>query len=616
MRFLPRFTATAVFALGVLASAIAPTATAQPITDEFVIRRVRVFDGRNLIPQTDVWVRSGKIHAVAQDLSVPTAVPSVDGTGRTLLPGLVDSHAHSYTRDGLKNELLFGVTTELGMQNDPAFVAEMKQQQAAGKALDLADLRSACWPATVPNGHGAEGGAAVPTLTRPDEAQSFVDARLKEGSDFLKIIYEDGSEWSLRTPTLTKQTVSALVFAAHSRGLLAVAHIGNAKGAAEMINVGVDGLAHLFIEQPPDPGFGRLVKGHHAFVIATMATLESASGGTGGASLAQDPRLEPYLTSQAMTNLRLRNSLKAAQPVKLEYAFQAEKQLLAAGVPILAGTDAPGAGTWFGVSMHRELELLVKGGMSPIQALQSATSTPATTFHLTDRGCIVKGLRADLLLVNGDPTKDITSTRAIVAVWKQGVAVDREVFRAEIAKERAEIEKLRQASPPVGSEAGLISDFENGRVTATFGAGWSTTTGFQGGASKASMNVVDGGANGSRHSLEVAGEIVPDVRYPLAGVVFSPGPRREAPANLAAKKSLSFWVKGDGRTYQLMVFARGGGGNPATQTFMATAGWQRVTFPFSRLSNPDGYDITAIQFVAGPEAGQFRFQLDDIKLEP
>jgi imidazolonepropionase-like amidohydrolase len=108
---------------------------------------------------------------------------------------------------------------------------------------------------------------------------------------------------------------------------------------------------------------------------------------------------------------------------ELAHAFAALKQLHDAGVPILAGSDAPAPGSTNGVSLHGELELLVKGGLSPSEALAAATSVPARTFRLTDRGRIVPGLRADLLLVRGDPTRDITATRDIVEVWKAGVAV-------------------------------------------------------------------------------------------------------------------------------------------------------------------------------------------------
>ena len=99
----------------------------------------------------------------------------------------------------------------------------------------------------------------------------------------------------------------------------------------------------------------------------------------------------------------------------------AMRQLVRAKAVVLAGTDSPAPGTAYGVALHGELELLVKDGMSPVQALASATSVPAKVFHLNDRGVIKPGTRADLLLVEGDPTKNILDTRKIVAVWKRGV---------------------------------------------------------------------------------------------------------------------------------------------------------------------------------------------------
>jgi imidazolonepropionase-like amidohydrolase len=94
-------------------------------------------------------------------------------------------------------------------------------------------------------------------------------------------------------------------------------------------------------------------------------------------------------------------------------------------VPILVGTDSPIPGTTFGASVHGELALLVRDGLTPLQALAAATSTPARCFRLSDRGRVLTGMRADLLLVQGDPTTDILATRNIVAVWKRGVRVQR-----------------------------------------------------------------------------------------------------------------------------------------------------------------------------------------------
>jgi imidazolonepropionase-like amidohydrolase len=94
-------------------------------------------------------------------------------------------------------------------------------------------------------------------------------------------------------------------------------------------------------------------------------------------------------------------------------------------VPVLAGTDAPAPGLTYGASLHRELEHLVNAGLTPTAALAAATSAIARAFRLSDRGRIRAGLRADLLLVDGDPSKDIRATRNIVAIWKQGVRVQR-----------------------------------------------------------------------------------------------------------------------------------------------------------------------------------------------
>jgi imidazolonepropionase-like amidohydrolase len=101
------------------------------------------------------------------------------------------------------------------------------------------------------------------------------------------------------------------------------------------------------------------------------------------------------------------------------------RELQVAGADILAGSDAPNPGTVHGATLHQELELLVQAGLTPVQALAAATSVPARRFGLSDRGAIAPGRRADLVLVDGDPTRDVTATRAIVAIWKNGAPVER-----------------------------------------------------------------------------------------------------------------------------------------------------------------------------------------------
>jgi hypothetical protein len=260
--------------------------------------------------------------------------------------------------------------------------------------------------------------------------------------------------------------------------------------------------------------------------------------------------------------------------------------------------------------MHRELELLVKAGLTPIEALAAATSTPAKAFRLADRGRIAEGLRADLVLVAGDPTSDITATRAIEGVWKQGVEFDRARFASAMAATRSAV-----GAQPRGLESGDISSFDDGGTTSRFGAGWMfSNDAMAGGKSSGDMKVVDGGAQGSAKALEIVGTIAADVPFAWAGAMFSPGGQVFAAANLSSKKELRFFARGDGQTYRVLVFAESKGRIPLEQTFVAGAEWQEHVFPMASFGGIDGRDVQAIMIVGGPKAGPFSIRIDEVKL--
>ncbi len=342
--------------------------------------------------------------------------------------------------------------------------------------------------------------------------------------------------------------------------------------------------------------------------------LESVSGVASGASLATDARIAPYLAADDIGNLK-KSFPKFPTSLSEKYAEQTVAQLKAAHVRILAGTDAPNPGTSHGVSIHRELELLVRSGLTPEEALAAATSTPAAAFHLDDRGVIAPGKRADLVLVKGDATHDITAARDIVSVWKLGVEDDRVSYRAALEQAKQEADKATQAPPPSGAEIGLISDFEDGTPNAKFGMGWMfSTDSIAGGKSTGEMKVVDGGANAGKHALDIAGTIDGGLPYAWAGAMWAPGSQPFVPVDLSSKKNISFFAKGDGQTYRVLVFTTAGGRIPAMQTFTAGPEWKKTSIPFADFGT-DGHDIGAILFVGGPAAGKFDFQIDEIKLE-
>ncbi|HBY58426.1 MAG TPA: hypothetical protein DEH78_01305 [Solibacterales bacterium] len=396
-------------------------------TDSFAIRNVRIFDGQKVLESATAVIRNGRIDSVGKELRVPAGLRVIDGTGKTLLPGLINCHVHSVSVAQLREEMLFGVTTVLNMYADPAAVAKARQKQAGAQALDTADLFSSGNMVVAP-GSGAAQATGAPTIAGPAEAEAFVEARLREGSDYIKIIYGNAGTGD---PVISEATLRAAVEATHRRGKLAVVHIDNPKGALAAVDAGADGLAHLYLSgQPADPSLVPAARKRGSFVIPTLAVLEALAGIRGAAGLLADPSIAPFLSEKAVANLNAPS--RPDSHLKLSYTQELVRQLNGAGVAILAGTDEPMPGTWHGVSLHRELELLRQSGMTAVQALAAATSVPADRFRLTDRGRIAPGMRADLLLIDGDPTADILATRKIARVWKLGREIDREAFRIEL----------------------------------------------------------------------------------------------------------------------------------------------------------------------------------------
>ncbi len=398
-----------------------------------VFQHVRIFDGFRVLDADTVIVQDGTISAVGSDLDFPAGARVIEGRGFTLLPGLIDAHTHTFRISNLRQAPIFGVTTVLDMGTYWQAAQQIKKLLQTDEGKDLADLRSAITMITAPGGHGTEYGVPIPTLTEPEEAQDFVDARIAEGSDYIKIVYDDRTQKTGKPePTLRKETMAAVIEAAHRRGKLTVVHVVKLREARDAVEVGADGLAHVFVDYLPDADFAPSAATAGIFVIATLAIKEYVCGVADGTSLTSHPALAPYLSSA--DKAKLQSPSYSFTFGTYSVAEEVVRQLKAAGVPILAGTDAP-LSTVHGISLHRELELLVRAGLTPTEALAAATSVPARIFGLSDRGRIAPGLRADLVLVEGDPTSDILATRVISGVWKQGEAIDRQAYRRRIQQE-------------------------------------------------------------------------------------------------------------------------------------------------------------------------------------
>jgi imidazolonepropionase-like amidohydrolase len=434
--------------LGIVAIlTFATSASAREMTSQlrpnanFLIANVRVFDGESIHENAQVAVEGGIVRAVGQRLTRWRRLPVIDGTGATLIPGLIDAHAHVRNIDDLQEAIRFGVTTVLDMGASgvtPQTQATLRN--AATVRMDVADVRMAGYFATAPGGHGTEfrsaGVGPAPTVPTVEGVDAFVAARHAEGSDYLKIVLNGVRTADRGTPNLDEARVKALVAAAHSRGMLAVAHVETIGDVEIALASGVDVLAHVWRRGGANPDLARRIALKGVYVVPDLVIPDGLLP-DGRAALLADSRLQPYISNRAKQQLS-RSFIPAGQPntdrrAILESHVEALKSLHAQGARILVGTDAAMSNptmehsnpTAHGISVHRELELLNAAGLSPTEVLTSATKHTADAFRLTDRGRIVVGRKADLVLVRGDPTTDITATRDILRVWRSGVELDR-----------------------------------------------------------------------------------------------------------------------------------------------------------------------------------------------
>ena len=364
-------------------------------TRSWTITNVRVFEGDTVSAPQTVRVTEGLIAEtnVETDAEVDGG-HEFDAAGGTLLPGLIDAHVHFDAVGNLEVFTGWGVTTALDMGTRAELVADLHDHPGR------TDVRSATSPASGPGGLPTASGGFDPSTAVHGlgDAARFVSDRWAEGADYIKIIIEDPAR--VGPVALSADTIAALVAAAHEHNLMTVAHASSTAAYALGIDAGVDVLTHGPLDAPLAANQIAAMAERNIAAIPTLSMMGGIADTVGMPTDGPGPGYRHVAATVAAMH--------------------------AAGIAVVAGTDANN--TPFvpfsppqGESIHGELQLLVEAGLTPMEALRSATSSAAELFGLDDRGRIVPGRRADLLLVDGDPTADIRVTRNIRSVWVAGV---------------------------------------------------------------------------------------------------------------------------------------------------------------------------------------------------
>ncbi|MBZ5601199.1 MAG: amidohydrolase family protein [Acidobacteriia bacterium] len=435
-----------------------------------LISNARLFVGDgSVIEQGAVLIKNGKIAEIytgaAPDAKSLKATP-IDAAGKTLLPGLIDTHVHLGSPGGFWEDSAEYAKTDEAMDRELAayLYSGVTAVKSVGDATDMviahrATIRSGeklgaelflVGPMfTAPGGHGTEYAQYVPEPMRKsfeeqiartpksaEDARQQVDALKKDGVDGIKAILEGG--WPGHTiPRFDPALLRAVVAAARADQLPVVCHTGNARDVSDALDAGVDGIEHGSERDIlPDALFAKM-KQNGTTYDPTLAVFEAIALTAQGKYDPLDRTLvqqvgPPKLLAQTKRVLaaspqfeEMRAAFKA-HPMTLDDANHNLIAAYRAGVMLVTGTDSGNPQMIHGPGIHRELQLWVQAGLPPAVALQAATSNAARLLRADQRmGYIRKGYEANLLLVDGNPLQDISATERISSVFFKGEDVNR-----------------------------------------------------------------------------------------------------------------------------------------------------------------------------------------------
>ncbi len=445
-------------ALLLLSTACSPPGTSR----EPAQTNVRLFTGARVVVGNGAVIENGAfvvrddiITAMgeAPEVQSPDGATVVDLTGRTVIPALVNTHAHlgwekydswgseNFTRDNLIEHLnrhaYYGVGTIISTGSDKEEIAlQVRHEQRIGEVGGARYL--------VSPGIGTPGGGPNPRftddkgfwgihhVTGPSEARDIVRSEAAKGIRIVKIWVDARDERRGAQVKLRPEIYAAVLDEAQVRDVLVIAHALTLEDQKQLLRAGNRRFIHMPYDRDADEEYLALVRERNAFIVPTLGMVTKREPYYVPAF--QDPFFQEQVSSEVLGLLTDAygdgpSVPSVRTPAAVERARVIADNFEAIKDHIILGTDAGAVGDFFGYADHVELALFVRMGMTPAEAIVAATGRAAQAFGLIDVGTLEAGMSADFVVLDANPLDDIENTRQISQVYLRGDPVDRRAFR-------------------------------------------------------------------------------------------------------------------------------------------------------------------------------------------